>query len=179
MTLVSLAVARGCIPVRCRGFWVCDRSDSDLSGQLFELARQLHQDLTTGAVQDARNRLGHVAHGSRALTKDHLESGLDAYFRLLWCFERINAGRNVMCRYRVLGRGPRRFLDELISWHVKEWATNFGDTSAEDGVGIRSRLNRALASSGGLRDSDSWQGFKNLACELGMPVDVLPGYTGQ
>ncbi|GIF23228.1 hypothetical protein BJ973_000416 [Actinoplanes tereljensis] len=42
------------------------------------------------------------------------------YFTLLWCFERIEAGR-----YLLAGRwrksGPQRYLDRLIRWHVLEW----------------------------------------------------------
>lgn len=134
-------------------------------GQLFELARSLHQDLTTGSVQDARNTLGGVAHGGRVLEGEQLEEGLDAYFRLLWCFERINAGYQVMGRHRCLGRQPRRFLADLITWHVQEWATNF--RGAGDDPGIRAELDRAL-NPRDLHDTDSWRSFQELANALGV-----------
>lgn len=132
-------------------------------GHLFELARGLHHDLTTGAVQDARNHLGHIAHSGRTVT-DSESKTLDAYFRLLWCFERINGGREVMRRSRLVGKAPLRYLDSLITWHVVEWAANLGDNER----GVRVRLNRSLRSRGGLQDEDSWRGFTDLVDQLGV-----------
>lgn len=134
--------------------------------QLFELARSLHQDLTTGAVQEARNRLGHVAHGSRDLNDDDLDEVLDAYFRLLWCFERINVGRNLMRKYSWLGRSPRVYLDQLVAWHVREWMGNFGNGSDDNKVRARLdmllRMRNGLNPAKGLQDADSWSGFDEL-----------------
>jgi hypothetical protein len=64
----------------------------------FELARALHAELTTGIVADARDRLttfrlrGYPAQPNRS----DLDRLLRDYFTLLWCFERIEAGRHVL-----------------------------------------------------------------------------------
>ena len=135
--------------------------------QLYELARSLHQDLTTGAVQVARDHLGSIAHGNLSVDDD-LDGAVAAYFRLLWCFERIEAGRRLMVWYRA-GPGVRKYLDSLVRWHVQEWARNFGESKVHDNAvnksGVRASLHVAL--SHGLQDDHSWRALDELVKALG------------
>ncbi|TQJ22933.1 hypothetical protein FBZ33_3195 [Micromonospora sp. A202] len=46
---------------------------------------------------------------------------VQAYFTLLWCFERIYVG------HQTMGPGhPQRFLAEAVRWHVLEWDREIG-----------------------------------------------------
>lgn len=96
----------------------------------FEGARALHHDLTTGEVAAARKIIGSLHYGdpdsaSSAVDWSH---ALTSYFTLLWCFERIEAGRTALVRGVV--HGARRdeavdYLDALVAWHVAEYACGF------------------------------------------------------
>ncbi|WP_141714195.1 hypothetical protein [Micromonospora inyonensis] len=81
----------------------------------FELARSLHQDLTSGEVAQARDILGGLVRSDRALDATSSVEATRAYFTLLWCFERIEVGLQISS-----GR-PRQFLTRAIRWHVLEW----------------------------------------------------------
>ncbi len=90
-----------------------------------EVARCLHHDLTSGEVADAREVLGTLRYGD-AEARAKLDPGetLTAYFTLLWCFERIRAGR-VSLMDRLVGWGRPaavRYLDDLLHWHLVEWS---------------------------------------------------------
>lgn len=54
---------------------------------------------------------------------------MDHYFALLWQFEKTYAGREALHRQMLLnGSGPAvRYLDEMIAWHVAEWAARWLD----------------------------------------------------
>jgi hypothetical protein len=84
-----------------------------------ELARTLHADLTTGAVAEARNVLGSLRRGGRLTTDEDTARAMNAYFTILWCFERIDAGRLTLRRWG--SAEARRFLLNAIHWHVVEW----------------------------------------------------------
>jgi len=73
--------------------------------ELYELARALHADLTTGAVAEARERLGGLIRDEPARPPglgdvdpegNHARMLRADWFVLLWCFERIRAGRRVL-----------------------------------------------------------------------------------
>ena len=110
-----------------------------------DLARSLHHELTTGEVAEARNPLGTLVYADDSSTVKP-ETARSAYFTVLWCFERIWAGREAIIRdyrpseprivrifmsfldrvapkrskaLRDRQRQPLRFLDELITWHVE------------------------------------------------------------
>ena len=96
-----------------------------------ELARSLHFDLTSGEVAKARESLGTLTRDRRALRftdpeqrKAWLVGARTDYFTLLWCFERIWAGRvTLIADEGQRTAGPaRRYLDDLIRWHVRNWA---------------------------------------------------------
>ena len=118
---------------------------------MYELARALHQDLTTGDVQAARHVLGAVRHGGDSIDDwDSSISPVDAYFRILWCFYRFKAGRDLMRRStRVPSRWrrqkPCRYLDDLAAWHTQEWAENiFGKIDPESDRGLRLLLDSTI-----------------------------------
>jgi hypothetical protein len=84
----------------------------------------LHQDLTTGEVAAARDTLGRIAHGTRTLAGSPsdavaVQEALRAWFTLLWCFERIQAGRRTIGHSPLIGRSALRFLDEMITSQVR------------------------------------------------------------
>ncbi|WP_157851651.1 hypothetical protein [Streptomyces monomycini] len=93
------------------------------SKESFALARSLYCDLTSESTSAARSALEFYWRGERR-SVEQTRQVLDHYFALLWCFERIRAGRESLARQRRLnGTGPAlRYLDEMIRWHVEEWA---------------------------------------------------------
>ncbi|MFF4402300.1 hypothetical protein [Streptomyces sp. NPDC001480] len=128
----------------------------------FEIARVLHHDLTTGEVAAARKLVGSLHYGdfgSQPATADWGDS-LTAYFTLLWCFERIEAGRGALWRKGV--RNGRRgddavgYLDELVAWHVAEYACGFAIA----------RRKLADASAAEVSDDKSAAGFHRLLLAL-------------
>ncbi|MEU5882813.1 hypothetical protein [Spirillospora sp. NPDC047279] len=127
----------------------------------YELARSLHEDLTSGQVAGARDALGTLVHGPPQPDLDFAPQKIrHAYFTLLWAFERIQAGRHHMARGSVLGGGKaaRRYLDGMIRWHVREWASGLPM--------VRERLEDLTGES--MTDSDSLQAFEELTREFGI-----------
>jgi hypothetical protein len=90
----------------------------------FALARELHNDLVAGKVAQARDLLGTLLHDPEGIDDGDLPRLRDAYFTVLWCFERIYAGRSVIADGWYWRNRPLDFLDRLIGWHVAYWATN-------------------------------------------------------
>ncbi|MGC4878374.1 hypothetical protein ACLQ26_19215 [Micromonospora sp. DT43] len=89
--------------------------------QDFELARSLHHDVSTGEVAQARHLLGTLVRSSEPIDGTAKREALQAYFTLLWCFERIYVG------HQTMGPGrPQRFLAEAVRWHVLEWDREIG-----------------------------------------------------
>jgi hypothetical protein len=118
----------------------------------FELARALHADLTTGAVADARNTLAIVSESKRGyVRKIDINRITDAYFTLLWCFERVYSGRQSMANRRARGRGTPdavAFLDELVAWHVARWWEALADAQREIRVRTRNAIDDRLVRAG-------------------------------
>jgi hypothetical protein len=90
----------------------------------FALARELHNDLVTGDVAKARDLLGTVVHDPDRVEDGELPRVRDAYFTLLWCFERIYAGRVAIADGWYWRNRPLDFIDCLAGWHVDYWVTN-------------------------------------------------------
>jgi hypothetical protein len=155
-TLIALLSAAVAVLVFLR-----QRRQSD-----FELARSLHQDLTSGEVARARDLLGTVHYaGSRTLADaGAAEAVRAAYFTVLWCFERIHAGRLVLAR----SPAARAFLDELIRWHVAEWWR-----------GLDYVKTALIAHFGELYDADSRKSLDHLAELLGVVGTSAVPVTGQ
>ncbi|MEV6932837.1 hypothetical protein AB0M46_51255 [Dactylosporangium sp. NPDC051485] len=125
----------------------------------FERARELHGELTSGPVADARHVVGSAfedpARGKDvSLTKEEIQ----ALFAVLWCFERIDVARSTMLgRWRKGPRwiNPRRALDESIRNHVRIYLSYLHRahingvplhstlTAAEDDAGL-TRLGKRL-----------------------------------
>lgn len=123
----------------------------------FELARTLHADLTTGDVARAREDLGTLVHDPQRINEGDLLRVRASYFTLLWCFERIYAGRcTIASRSRHARRRPLRFLDSMIRWQLEYWAGNLPQ--------VRTELERRLGSP--LSDSRSLEGFEALKREV-------------
>ncbi|MFI6758841.1 hypothetical protein ACIBF5_06805 [Micromonospora sp. NPDC050417] len=112
-TIVSTLLAAGALTVSIAAFRGQRRRED------FELARSLHEDLTSGEVAQARDRLGNLVRSKGSLDPDQKRQAMTAYFTLLWCFERIDIGR------RTLATSPSKralhFLINSIRWHVEEW----------------------------------------------------------
>jgi hypothetical protein len=127
----------------------------------FEGARALHHDLTTGEVAAARKIVGSLHYGDFGATSGPADwnQALTSYFTLLWCFERIEAGRTVLSRgvVRRLRRGEAvDYLDALVAWHVAEYACGFAIA----------RRKLAEASAEEVSDGDSASGFGRLLLAL-------------
>ena len=99
----------------------------------FGLARELHSDLTTGEVARAREDLGTLVHDGSRIKDEDLPRVRTAYFTLLWCFERIYAGRCAIADRRFMRNRPLEFLDRMIRWQVGYWAENMDEARSELG----------------------------------------------
>lgn len=123
-----------------------------------EVARSLHLDLTSGEVAEARRLLGTLRYGAPSeLGRIDASDALTAYFTLLWCFERVAAGRRSLLRGQLLGRRGRAvaFLDEAIHWHLIEWRAGLPMA--------KSRLTERLGSA--IDDSQSRDALRWLLAE--------------
>jgi len=117
----------------------------------FDLARLLHADLTSGEVAKARDLLGTLLHSPNSVAADDLPHVRTAYFTVLWCFERLYAGRRAIEDGGTASRRPLRFLDLLISGQLTYWSANLPR--------IRDELQQRL---GPLEDTHSVWAFEEL-----------------
>lgn len=165
------------------GAWWVYRSQSRAGD--FELARSLHQDLTSGEVARARDTLTRYRRGG-----EYSSDVVHAYFTLIWCFERIWRGReSIVRRAQNSASHPAvDFLDDCIDWHVLEWHRDFpeirmkiraepsvSDLDDQDSVGPFAALAEAVASSRPRRNSKRF----SLTSDHVAGSDALePGSTG-
>jgi hypothetical protein len=152
--------------------------------QLYELARSVHEDLTTGEVAEARDRLGTLVRARRRLWGNPIEPHhthdtaiRDAYdpspdghrmaqlrrdwFTLLWCFQRVNAALDLLAEApsevaHGRQRDPRNFLADLIRDQVR-----FLNTDATD---VRAALEEYDKRP--VDDRESSQAFRDLVAVL-------------
>lgn len=128
----------------------------------FERARNLHQELTTKDVADARDIVGSALENPARAPQVHLQPHeIKAFFTVLWCFERLDVARGTLLgrfpwiwgshRWRPLWRwiNPRLALDESIRVHVQIYA-EYLDKGHIDGQPIRQTL-KARATDAGLQ----------------------------
>ncbi|MGW0734529.1 hypothetical protein [Streptomyces sp. NPDC002851] len=138
--------------------WARRLARGTFTDSAFELARSLHHDLTTGDVAKARDLLESFGRGARPQDADgaYAATVRDAYFTLLWCFERVWAGRRslVADQNHQETRAAVKFLDEMITWHVAHWADSWPS--------LRAALT-APDMVPGLSDGDSLAALRNLA----------------
>lgn len=153
-------------------YWARRSARGTFAHTAYELARTLHMDLTSGATAKARDVLEHF----RSSTRYHepgpdglpnasgTQEVLEAYFALLWCFERILIGRRTLRRQRSWNdTGPAvAFLDDLLAWHLKSWAERW--------PAVRVAL-KAHGRVPDLRDHDSLGSFCDLVEEVTGPND--------
>jgi hypothetical protein len=156
---LSLAVSASSLLVALAAFRVQRRRTN------MELARSLHSDLTSGEVARARDTLGTIVYdrevmapGDIAPRKARFVEVRTDYFTLLWCFERIWAGRETITADDRAGASgvACRYLDQIIRWHVLSWA--------KDLPLVRHVLKLELSSA--LEDEESWAAFGNLCNAL-------------
>ncbi|MFD7283902.1 hypothetical protein ACFV80_44680 [Streptomyces sp. NPDC059862] len=108
----------------------------------FDLARLLHADLTGGEVAKTRDVLGTLVHSPGSIRDDVLPEVRTAYFTLLWCFERLYAGRRAIQDGGTANCRPLRFLDRLTSSQLAYWAVNLPAYRVNwSGASGRSRTN--------------------------------------
>ncbi|MBN9739409.1 MULTISPECIES: hypothetical protein [unclassified Pseudonocardia] len=121
-------------------------------GQLMELARQAHIDLTTGEVAQARNVLGGVSfQESERIRAGDIEATRQAWFTVLWCFQRLAAARHRIASAGRVGRAPLMYFDELVGDQLR--------FMNEDYDVVRPRILRAVPA---LSDCDSKKSFPAL-----------------
>lgn len=141
-----------------------------------EIARALHVDLTSGVVAEARRPLGELAFAVRSDWEAEddanpeqvlIRSGVDAaelrhhYFVLLWCFERIWHGYQVINRDRVLGLGADKEFASMLGWHVRNWS--------EDLPAIKQALETKV---GKIHDGDSARALAELGDAVLTDADI-------
>jgi hypothetical protein len=136
-----------------------------------ELARSLHHDLTSGEVAKARETLGSITRDQSVAPREDLErrrawfvGARTDYFTLLWCFERIWAGRETIIdddRRGVRSR-PCRYLDQLVGWHVRNWAFDLPEIKRV----LINELSEMPEQKDGVRDEDSSRAFGKLTRAL-------------
>lgn len=97
----------------------------------FSLACSLHADLTGGEVAQAREALGTLVNDPDRIDEDDLPRVRTSYFTILWCFERIEAGRRSLSAGWKVGNRPVAFLDEVVGWQVEYWHKNLPAVKAE------------------------------------------------
>jgi hypothetical protein len=158
IAFLSLAVSAASLLVALAAYRVQRRRTN------MELARSLHSDLTSGEVANARDTLGTIVYdrqlmlsGDKVSRKDRYARARTDYFTLLWCFERIWAGRMTIIaddRAGVNGMACQ-YLDLLIKWHVATWY--------KDLPVVKRVLENEL---GKLEDEESWAAFTVLCHEL-------------
>lgn len=89
----------------------------------FDRARQLHTELTTGPVSEARHQVGTAFEDpARGRNVELSIEELKALYIVLWCFERIDVARDTLLgRWRWLPApvNPRKMLDASIKRHVR------------------------------------------------------------
>lgn len=122
-------------------------------GQLFEMARQAHLDLTTGEVAAARDVLGKICFQTTdRIEREDLDEIRRAWFTVLWCFQRLDATRRRIERsHLITRREPLRYLDELVADQLK--------FLNEDYDIVRRRL---AAADPGLSDGSSKAAYRRL-----------------
>lgn len=74
-----------------------------------------------------------------------------AYFTVLWCFERLYAGRSAIQDGGMASRRPLRFLDRMISGQLVYWSANLPR--------VREELEQRL---GPVEDEQSRRAFEEL-----------------
>lgn len=153
-------------------YWARRSARGTFAHTAYELARTLHTDITTGDSARARDVLEHFRSGTRyhEMGSDGLpptaqtQEVLEAYFTLLWSFERILIGRRSLTRQQAWNdTSPAvAFLDDLLAWHLKRWAERWPT--------VRAAL-RAPGRVPDLRDHDSLGSFCDLVEEVTGPSE--------
>ncbi|MER5502823.1 hypothetical protein ABT096_37360 [Streptomyces sp. NPDC002561] len=93
-----------------------------------QIVRDLHAELITASAAQDRHTLGCLHWQNRAVNPDEAERSkvMHAYFAMLWRFEQLHAGRNVLLK-EVGGKRDvaLKMLDEQVYTHVAEYVCTF------------------------------------------------------
>lgn len=117
LTLTVASVALGVSGLAAWNAWSVARR------QAHELGWALLNDLTTGEVAAARNRIGTFMYGQPVSSGKQFEAAMVRdYYTLLWCVERVGAGRRAL-RVWTAKSASADFLAR-VQWHAREIATN-------------------------------------------------------
>ena len=131
----------------------------------FETARSLLQELNSGETVAVRHNIAPLHYGHQhgiipdLSDENQVRLYFAAYYTMLWCFERVEAGRTSLIAGR-LGRGHDpviEYLDKRLAWHVAEFACAFPKA--------REQL-ATTALDGAVKDRDSVKGFLRLLSAL-------------
>ncbi|GAA5022805.1 hypothetical protein GCM10023335_54990 [Streptomyces siamensis] len=124
----------------------------------FETARSLLQELNSGETVAVRHDMARLHYGHQhdmtpdLSDADQLRSHFASYYTMLWCFERIEAGRTSL----VAGSPGRsgdpviEYLDSRLAWHVAEFACAIPTARAQLATTAPDRT---------VKDRDSIKGF--------------------
>ena len=153
---ISTVISLLALMTALAAFWM-QRRQAD-----FTLACLLHRDLTTGEVAEARDRLGTLIHDPVRITDEDLPDVRTAYFKLLWCFERIYLGRRSIVASRMRSGQPLRLLDGLVAYQVDYWR--------EQLPVIRQKLELL----GEVKDEKEWWAFHELIGDVLTARSSLP-----
>lgn len=132
----------------------------------FETARSLLQDLNSGETATVRHYVARLHYGifnSRRSPDlgdaDQAALYFAAYYTMLWCFERVEAGRtSLVAGGRGIDHDPViEYLDNRLAWHVAEFACAIPQA--------RARL-ATTVHDGEVKDRDSVAGFHRLLSAL-------------
>lgn len=87
-----------------------------------KLAADLHRDMTTGSVADARHVIGTSIYGSSEAKAAVRSQVMESYYVLLWAFERLATGVEVLVESE--NSEALAILRTAIDWHVAEVGKN-------------------------------------------------------
>lgn len=131
----------------------------------FETARSLLQELNSGETVNVRHNMARLHYGHQhdmnpdLSDANQVRSHIADYYTMLWCFERIEAGRTSLVGGRHgHARDPVvEYLDSRLAWHVAEFACAFPMARAQLAT---------TAVDGTVKDRDSVKGFRRLLSDL-------------
>ncbi|MBP1160946.1 hypothetical protein [Rhodococcus sp. PvR099] len=100
-----------------------------------KFAADLHRDMTTGAVADARHVVGTKRYGNSDARRSVDARVIESYYVLLWAYERLATGVEVLKRAQY--EEALEVLRVSIAWHVAEVGKNINALNEDTAVRAR------------------------------------------
>ncbi|MFE3192605.1 hypothetical protein ACFXHA_26600 [Nocardia sp. NPDC059240] len=91
--------------------------------------------MTTGAVADARHVIGTRLYGDLAARSRVEDRVIECYYVLLWAYERLATGADVLTRARYVE--ALEVLRKAVEWHSVEIAKNIRILNADKELRIQ------------------------------------------